>query len=708
MVRKASIPLLVAAIAAMILAAIHAPESRLASLAPLLPPFVAIFLAFITGEVLLSLFSGVWIGAIFLVGFGSLGEFLAAILHGFGRTVDHFLLDSLCDKDKLSILLFTVAIGGLVGLIARTGGTRGIVRLALRFVKGPRTAQLAAWLMGLSVFFDDYASCLITGNTVRPMTDRLRVSREKLSYIIDCTAAPIACIAFISTWIGFEIGLLQDAFVKENLSFDPYFIFLQSIPYSFYSIYTILFVFLIAALGRDFGPMRRAERRARAEGKLHEDGALLISSPELDNMEPPAGVIPRARNALLPVVALIGGIVAGLYWTGAGRLLDKPDIEIFDASVFAQPGLVDRDLFVARAGGRIPGLDARSGARYALACHRAAHEAGIHPEILLCAHLAARGGRLEPSATADPDHAAALAAFAARLVERARAEGEEGSPMNAVLAEIGGDAASAGTRYHRARYDTLVGLRDILGASESFRVLLWASFGAGLLAMLLAIGQGILTVKESFIAWFDGGKAMAMAVMVLSLSWALGAVCGEMKTAKFVSELTSGYILAEWLPLLTFVTACLISFATGTSWGTMTILVPIVVKLAIDTTAATPADTETILVFTVGAILSGAIFGDHCSPISDTTIMSSLSGACDHIHHVRTQIPYALTVGALAALLGYVPATHGIAHWAALHLLALVAMVAILRLFGRPVDQPGDPRPDPEAADPAPAPVAAA
>ena len=690
MLRKASTLLLAAAIALMVGAAIVAPGAAILSLKPLLPPFVAILLAFITGEVLFSLFTGVWVGAVFLTGFSSLPGFLAALFTGFARVVDHFILSSLCDKDKLSIVLFTVAIGGLVGLVAKTGGTKGVVKRALVLVKGPRTAQLSAWFMGLAVFFDDYASCLIVGNTVRPMTDRLRVSREKLSYIIDCTAAPIACIAFISTWIGFEIGLLQDAFVKEGLSLDPYFVFLQSVPYSFYSIFTIFFVFLVAALGRDFGPMLRAERRARATGKLHADDAVLISSPELDSMEPPEGVVPRARNALIPVIALVGGIVAGLVYTGNRGLLEKPAEEIFAERVFDKPGLVEKSVFVGRAGSRIPELDARAGAGVAAACHDVAVEKRIHPEVLLCAYLASQGGHLRDKGTEAAAHRAALAAFADRILTLRAAGTGEVTAVPAVLAAIGGD--DAGARFHRARYDTLVTLRDVLGASSSFRVLLWASFGAGAITMLLALGQGILTLKQGFMAWFDGGKAMAMAIMVLTLSWALGAVCGEMKTAEFVSRLTSGFLLAEWLPAVTFLTACLISFATGTSWGTLTILVPIVVKLSIDTTANIPTEAETILVFTLGALLSGAIFGDHCSPISDTTIMSSLSGACDHIHHVRTQMPYALTVGALALLFGYVPATHGIAHWAALYALALAAMVALLRFAGRPVDEtPPDP-----------------
>ncbi len=674
----------------MVLATIYAPESGIVSLTPLFPPFIAIFLAFISGEVLFSLFMGIWLGSVFIIGFNDFSQFFIALFTGFARVIDKFILQSLCDTDKLSIILFTVAIGGLVGIVARSGGTKGVVSLILKFVKDPKSGQIATWFMGLSVFFDDYASCLIVGNTVRPMTDKLKISREKISYIIDSTAAPIACIAFISTWIGFQLGLLQDAFIKYNINMDPYFVFLQSIPYSFYSIFTIFFVFMIAYFGRDFGPMYIAEKRARTEGKLMCDTATPMSSPELDEMEPPEGVTPKAINAILPIGLMLLGIVFGLYFTGKHALLNHPADNVFAGQnvILKENKIVNNDIFVSYIKDSNLKLSMEDKIRTADLFFEAGLENVLHQEVLFSAFHANYGSKKLITLLKEKKLKKKIKIFADTInnnLDKLNSEKKEDAENIAVLSSI--NRRIPGQIYHQSRFDFFLGIRDILGSSASFKVLLWASFGAGAIGIILVLLQGILTVQQSFEAWFKGGSSMVMAVMVLALAWSLGKVCEDLKTAEYVSSLTQGVISAYMIPLLTFITASVIAFATGTSWATMTILIPIVVKVSIDSTVGTPGIADHILICSIASVLSGSIFGDHCSPISDTTIMSSMASGCDHIHHVKTQIPYALTTGAVAAFCGYLPAAYGI-HWTILIPLGIVVMLMIIFTFGSKVDEP--------------------
>jgi Na+/H+ antiporter NhaC len=530
----------------------------------LLPPLVAIAFALITREVILSLFAGIWLGALFLMGYNPVGATMYSL--------EGLILEPLTDRDHVAIILFSLMLGGMVGVISRSGGAQGVVEALRPWATTRRRGQLVTWASGLIIFFDDYANTLIRGNTMRPMTDDLRISREKLAYIVDSVAAPIAVIAPISTWVGFEISRIQDslattaeqvtdpALQAELLAgaANPFNVFLHSIPYLFYPIFAMMLVLMIALTGREFGPMRKAEERALSGGGVFRPGATLAADVGSDLGEADEGTPHRWYNAIIPIATVVVVALVALWHTGAQAL-----------------------------------------------------------------------------------------------------EGEE------------------------------FGLRQVIAEADPFSSLLWASFAGGAMAMILAVAQRILSVKDALGAWVGGMKAMLMAVVILVLAWGLGATTGELGTGPYLAALL-GDTLPLWsLPVLVFIVAALTAFATGTSWGTMAILFPVVVPLAVAMGAGVGfagGDDYSILLGAISSIMAGAVFGDHASPISDTTVISSMASACDHIDHVRTQLPYALLAAGVAMLVGDLPtAVLGINPLISIAA-GLVLIYLVLRVLGRPVE----------------------
>lgn len=546
---------------------------------PIVPPLVAILLAFLTKEVMTSLFLGILAGVVYLSDNSPAKAFLSV--------VGGYFKNALADGDHAAILLFSAALAGMVSIMSRCGGTQGIVNYLKKYASGPRSAQIITWFMGLVIFFDDYANTLLVGNTMRPVSDRLKVSREKLSYIVDSTAAPVACLAIISTWIGYEVSLIKDSLARFSLiDTDAYVVFINSIPYRFYNIYTLIFVFLIAWLGRDFGPMLRAETRARTTGQVISPDANPLSGAEMDT-QPGREVPQRALNAILPIAMVILITLAGLYSTGVKSLADEVRSGILASVVPSTAGV-----------------------------GKAALEASVAQEM---------------------------------------------KQKN---------------------------LRDIISKSDSFSVLLWASFAGSILAALLAMGQGILSLQESSDAWISGVKSMVPAFIILILAWSIGKVCGELKTGEFIADLvTRANLSPQLLPTAVFIVASVVAFATGTSWGTMAILIPIVTEVVHKMVESGLIDKSSpvflpILFGSLSSVLAGASFGDHCSPISDTTIMSSMASGSDHLDHVRTQMPYALTAAFVAVFFGVLPAGYGISPYV-LFIPAVGAMFFVIRFFGR-------------------------
>ncbi len=509
----------------------------------LLPPLLAIALALVVRQVLIALAAGVWLGALFVEGFDPLRATL--------RSIDRYAVEAAADADHASILIFSLALGGMIGVITRSGGASGIAALVTRRAKTAPRGQLATWFLGLLVFFDDYANSLLVGSSMRPITDKLRISREKLAFLVDATAAPVSSIALVSSWIGVEVGYIGEQLQARDIDLDPYLAFLQTLPYRFYPWLMLFFGLLLVLSRRDFGAMREAELRARETGQVSRPGSRPAS--DFDSSALAEASEPRALLAIGPVITVVAVALFGMYFDGRATVLEQ------------------------------------------------------------------------------------------------------------------GEALS---------------LRNIFGNASSYKALLWASVSGGVMAIILSLLTRALSLVEAMDAWIDGMKSMLLACVILVLAWSLGTICEELHTAQYVIQLIGDGLAPGLLPAMVFVIAAAVSFATGTSWGTMAILFPLVVPLA-DHLA--PGQMH-ILLGAISSILAGSVWGDHCSPISDTTIMSSMASGCDHVDHVRTQLPYALSVGIAALVFGEIGTGLGLyPAWVGL-LLGAAALTALVFVLGRPVD----------------------
>lgn len=520
-----------------------------AGLISIMPPLLAIVLALITRQVIPAIFMGVWLGA-----WAVQGMDLSGLWQGLLDTMQVYVLQSMSDPDKAAIIIFSMMVGGMVGIISANGGMNGVIEKISHWVSDARSACVATATMGLAIFFDDYANTLIVGNTMRPLTDTHRVSREKLAYLVDSTAAPVACLALVTTWIGYEVGLVQDA-IQGMEGFDQaaYLIFLKSIAYSFYPILALLFVFMISLSGRDFGPMLAAERRAR----LHPQKRRQNQARHNADDHPETDEVSGAHNAVAPVLILVVTVMIGLWLTGTANL-----------------------------------------------------------------------------------------------------NGAEAS------------------------------LRNIIGAANSYKALMWGSLLGVITAVILTVTQGLLSLDLTIKAYVQGTKSMLMAMMILLLAWALSATSESLGTANYLVEIMPAALAPGLLPSLVFIVAAATAFATGSSWGTMGILLPLVLPLSwalLGRHDMAGMEHWHILYSAVAAVLTGAVWGDHCSPISDTTILSSMASGCDHIEHVRTQLPYAMITGTTAILIGTLPAGFGMPWWLGLIGGAVVLALALWRL-GKPAD----------------------
>lgn len=561
----------------------------------ILPPLIAIFLALIFKEVIFSLVSGIFIGSAIM---GFYAEGVVGIFTGFFRIIDTYILNALNDSSHLSVIVFSIVIGGIVAVISKNGGMQGIVNRVSRFANSARNGQLATWGLGILIFFDDYANTLVVGNTMRAITDKLKISREKLAYIVDSTAAPVSAVAFVTTWIGAELGYISDGLNVINadtvqINEGVYSIFLSSLSYSFYPIMTLFFIFYIIYRGKDYGPMLKAERRARAGGVVNpeENNADLT---ELEDLEPVAGIKYRARNAIIPVAIIVLGTLVGLLFTGFESL-----------------------------GGDV-------------AAKRGAESAGSWGDIW------------------------------------ANMSVLDGNPQ--------GFTKKLGT---------------LIGASDSYIALLWSSLTALLAAILLTVGQKIMNLQDSVETVVSGFKTMVPAILILILAWALASVTDEMHTAEFLTGVIGDAIPPWLIPALTFILAGFVAFSTGSSWSTMALVYPLILPAAwaicnSDAYQYEHAEAMAIFYNTVSAVLAGSVLGDHCSPISDTTILSSLASGSNHIDHVKTQIPYALTVGSVAVVVGTLLSALGLPPILAL-LIGIGTLIGIVELVGKKTEvQPTD------------------
>ncbi|MCZ6572940.1 MAG: Na+/H+ antiporter NhaC family protein [Planctomycetota bacterium] len=502
-----------------------------------LPPLVAVLLAILFRKVLLCLAAGVLVGAWVFAGTPA-GALEHAAVHVLWDTV-------LKSTFNLYIFGFVVFLSMAVGIAHANGGIQGILERLVRFCRSARATRVGTACAGLLIFFDDYLNTIIVGNTMRPLTDRFRVSREKLAYIVDSTAAPVAGIALISTWIAYEVTTLQTALDGTTATVSAYSLFLDTLPYRFYCIFTLVFVLLNAWSGRDYGPMLRAERRAAQTGD--------VGGPP-DPGRRDDGKPRRALNGVLPIAVTF--MVCGYF------------------------------LWALR----------------------------------------------------DPKHVSDIEA-------------------------------------HRGT------IWEALETTDSAQAFCWGSLAGLVTSLLLTAVQRLLKVRETLRAMLISTRAVAPALAILLLAWSIAEVCLELGTGPYLVSLL-GESLPMWLvPLLLFLLSGLTAFSTGSSWSTMAILIPVGIPLAYEI-GGLP-----LLVLSAGAVLEGSIFGDHCSPISDTTVLSSTASLCPHHAHVRTQIPYALTTFGVAFVCGYLPAALGLPVWTC-WAAGVAALILILARFGCPTEVP--------------------
>lgn len=525
-----------------------------------IPPLIAILFALIFKEVFTALFIGILVGTATIFWYQDTA-LLPAIFKGLFAIVDTYVLDSLTEPGHMSIIIFSMLIGAMVNIVTRNGGMKGIVNILSKYANSPRSGQFITWLLGIAIFFDDYANTLVVGNTMRPVTDKLKISREKLAYIVDSTAAPITAIAFVTTWIGAELSYIQDGINTIGITESAYGIFISSLSYAFYPIFALLFILILIRKQVDFGPMYNAEKKARMAKDADPDDDKNTFSNKLNELDVPDHITPRWYNAAIPVFIIIFGTFAGLLYTG------------WDQSVWNDSNL----------------------------------------------------------------------AFGTKL-------------------------------------------STVIGNSDSYKALLWASISSVLVAIILTLVQKILNLKDTIDSLINGFRTMLTAIIILVLAWSIALVTKHLHTADFISQsLVSINISPQFIPAFTFILGALVAFSTGSSWGTMAILYPLILPASWLIAQNFGMDHESSLAIfynVVSAVLAGSVLGDHCSPISDTTILSSLASSCNHIEHVRTQLPYALIVGGVSIVVGTIPSAFGISSWI-LFPAGLFILFLVVKLFGK-------------------------
>ena len=527
----------------------------------LIPPIVAILLAFITKNVVISLFIGVLSGGFILnlTGFNVFGALTQAFLDFINRA-----LNSLSDPWNAGIVMQVLVIGGVINLVAKMGGAKAIAEALAKKAKTAKSAQLITWFLGICVFFDDYANSLIVGPIMRPVADKMKISRERLAFIIDATAAPIAGLAIISTWIGLEVSLISEGFESIGVEASGFGVFLQTIPYRFYNILILAFIVITIITLREFGPMRKAEISARKLKDLTNE-EIAVTSSHMDELEPKEGVKLSIWNAIVPIGALIISAIVAFYYSGYSSIMAGDDIAI-KAIVTNSP-----------------------------------------------------------------------------------------LSFKAIL--------------------------EVFAASDASIALLQSAIFSTVVAIVMAVWKKIFTISEAIDVWIDGMKGLIITAVILILAWSLGSVIKELGAAEYLVEALNGAIPAFLLPSLIFILGAIISFSTGSAYGTMSILMPLAIPLAYKINPE-----MSFVIVSTSAVLTGAIFGDHCSPISDTTILSSMGAGCSHIEHVKTQMWYALFVAAITILFGYIPAGFGLPIYIVLPMSCVALFIGVM-IFGKKVEE---------------------
>lgn len=508
----------------------------MAGIESIVPPLVAVGVALTSKRVSFALFAGIWLGGIIEAG----GNPVQGLDHAFD-----WMVEVVTDDWNARFLLLIALLGSGAAFMYKIGGSHAVARIFASRIRTRKQAQLLTYALGLLIFFNDYINTVIVGNATRDITGKHRISTEKLSYIIDSTAAPVATIAPISDWIGYQVALIGSVFVTLSIATPtPYAAFLGSIPWNFYCLLAIAAVPMIILIGRDFGPMRHAEERAISTGLLVADGDVPLSDVDNDLGAPidPGGA--TLWHFILPLVVLIAVTVWGVWYSAGGAAVTS--------------------------------------------------------------------------------------------------------------------------------------VSQALEAADISFALLWGAFAMTMIGILLALARRV-TLRECESILLLGFRTMLPALVIMILAWTIAVTCRELDTSGYLIAISKTWMTPALLPILVFIIAGLISFTTGTSWGTMAILTPIAVPVAYSLIGS--SGDFFVVHLAIGAIFSGSVFGDHCSPISDTTVMSSIFSGADHIAHVRTQLPYVMVPAAISGVLFLLASVVN----SALTLIAagLISQYLIFRLFLR-------------------------
>lgn len=524
----------------------------------IVPPLLALGLALLTKEVYSSLTIGVFVGMVIYtftidgVGFGSLVDAFCLVPQMMGEQI----------ANNGALLLFLALLGALVVLIAIAGGSRAYGAWVSQHVKSARLARVMTAVLGILIFVDDYFNCLTVGAVMRPITDRFRMSHEKLAWLIDSSAAPVCIIAPVSSWAVAVGGYLGD---------DGFNLFVQSIPYNFYALATIVFVFFVAFIGLDFGPMKKAEEAAAKYGSAEAE-EVAAANP--------------------------------------GKVITHPDE-------------LEGDTHISVA-------TERTAAK--IAEKNNPQSAADMPSTVIAEET--------ELAEAVSGASQAEAQFKGMKVSEKGRVFDLVIPILVLIVFSIWGMLYCGGFFEGADFATAVGENPVGG-------LCIGSFVALVVAAAMYLPRGLCTLQGYMEGVAEGVRSMVGAIMILVLAWSLGGVCRYMiGTGPFVSNFLNGLgISLAFLPVVIFLVAAFIGFSMGTSWGTIALILPIVVGVF------DPSDP--LFLVAIGATLGGAVYGDHISPISDTTILSSAGAECNHMAHVSTQIPYA-TIVFVSGAVGYV------------------------------------------------------
>lgn len=575
----------------------------------LIPLIIIVILAMWTKHVEISLAIGVFVGACIVNG---------NMVIGFNRFLDTYILNAVTSGSHQMVILFTFFISGLVGMIEKAGGIRGMTEVLLKYATTRRRTQLVALLAGLLIFFDDYSNCLVVGFSMRSLFDPSQLSREKLAFITDATSAPIASLTPISSWVGFELDQIQkqlDAIAEENggtmpdgLSGSAFTIFIESIPYRYYPLLMLFFQLALVVAKREFGPMLIAERICRVYSRTDGGPGAFKGDVGLEDSNRPVPGTPfRAWNMLVPVLSLIVLILVVMINLGidnaAAEGIDSPSVQqIFELTDSYQGLLVGS---------------------FGASC----------VTILFYAIQFKNNGKM--------------------VMPTFKAFFRSNTPKE----------------LHSAHQVTESLIQDV---------------------HVDEVTRPIMGVMDSVEAWLKGIQRVFPAILVLVLAWATGGIMADSGANRFFQDLIESNLSPESLPTMTFVISSLMALATGTSWGTMEVVFPIVVVPAWNL-----SNSPDLVVAVIAAVLSGAVAGDHISFISDTTVLSSIAAGCDLTRHVITQAPYALVVALWSILAGTLPiglycvGEGGYSNPAALGIGALLILITIFGLGRHVVNSTG-------------------